>query len=126
LNTWLKAHGGYVGGDEFVWATVDKFGLSFQTNACPRSEVVAKFNAGDIVILNVRGGAHWVLMTGHSGNTLHVNDPGFSVSSYNLNDVVAAGVYKRTKKVLLSEQTNVNDDRVRIDLYTESLCPGCM
>jgi len=70
--------------------------------------------------LNVRGGAHWVLMTGHSGNTLHVNDPGFSVTSYSLNDVVAAGVYHR--KGLMQS----NDDRVRIDLYTESLCPGCM
>lgn len=59
-------------------------------------------------------------MTGHSGNTLHVNDPGFSVSSYDLSDVVAAGVYRHT--ALKSE----NDDRVRIDLYTESLCPGCM
>jgi len=80
--------------------------------------------------LNVRGGAHWVLMTGHSGDTLHVNDPGFSVSSYSLSDVVAAGVYKRTKKVLLAENdfnlVQPNDDRVKIDLYTESLCPGCM
>jgi len=34
-------------------------------------------------------------MTGHSGNTLSVNDPGFSVSSYNLNDVVKAGVFSK-------------------------------
>jgi len=37
LNNYLVNHGGYVGGDEFVWSTVDKFGLKFETNSCPRS-----------------------------------------------------------------------------------------
>lgn len=35
-------------------------------------------------------------MTGHSGNTLSVNDPGFNQGSYDLSEVVAAGVYHRT------------------------------
>jgi len=127
LNNYLTKNGGYVSGDEFVWSKVDSFGLKFITNSCPRSQVISKFNAGDIVILNVRGGSHWVLMTGHSGNTLKVNDPGFSVSSYSLNDVVAAGVYQRKKGLLSAENIfESDDDRVRIDLYTESLCPGCM
>lgn len=47
-------------------------------------------------MLNVHNGGHWVLMTGYSGNTLYVNDPGFSVNSYQMNDVVRAGAYERT------------------------------
>lgn len=39
-------------------------------------------------------------MTGHSGHTLHVNDPGFPDTSYALSDVVQAGVYKHKKKHL--------------------------
>ena len=48
---------------------------------------------GHIIILNVHNGGHWVLMTGYKGNTLYVNDPGYNTDSYNLNDVVRAGVY---------------------------------
>jgi len=101
LNNWLVKHGGYVGGDEFVWSAVNTYGFSFITNAAPRSSVVDHFKKGHIVILNVRGGSHWVLMTGHSGDTLHVNDPGFPSTSYALSDVVAAGVYSH--KGLLSD-----------------------
>jgi len=43
--------------------------------------------------LNVRGGSHWVLMTSYSGTTLSVNDPGFNQATYDLSDVVGAGVY---------------------------------
>ena len=29
LNDWLKANGGYVSGDLFVWASINKLGLTF-------------------------------------------------------------------------------------------------
>lgn len=30
LNTWLKSHGGYVSGDEFVWNSIHPLGLIFE------------------------------------------------------------------------------------------------
>jgi len=42
-------------------------------------------------------------MTGYSGNTLHVNDPGFNTDNYDISDVVAAGVYVRTGRALLKK-----------------------
>ena len=50
-------------------------------------------------MLNVRNGSHWVLMTGYSGSTIYVNDPGFSVTSYALSGVGQAGAYTRTGAV---------------------------
>ena len=29
LNEWLKKNGGYVSGDEYVWAAIDKLGFKF-------------------------------------------------------------------------------------------------
>ena len=33
---------------------------------------------------NVHNGGHWVLATGYNGDTILVNDPGYSTSSYSL------------------------------------------
>jgi len=92
----LIKNGGYVSGDEYVWSAVDKLGFSY-AGSISNSQIISNFNQGKTIMLNVRGGSHWVLMTGYSGSsTLLVNDPGFSVSSYTLSDVVRAGGYTRT------------------------------
>lgn len=77
LNQYLINNGGYAEGDLFIWSSVDTFGLTFITNSLSPDQVIDNFNRGNIVILNVRNGEHWVLMTGYSGSTLYVNDPGF-------------------------------------------------
>jgi ABC-type bacteriocin/lantibiotic exporter with double-glycine peptidase domain len=55
-------------------------------------------DTGSVVICNVHNGGHWVLATGYSGDTIYVNDPGFSTTSYTLNEIVNGqnAVYKVT------------------------------
>jgi hypothetical protein len=88
LNAWLKGHGGYVSGDLYVWGSVSSLGLSY-VGKIANSAIGSNLDANNIVILNVHGGAHWVLATGHSGSSISVNDPGYSTSAYNLADIVA-------------------------------------
>ncbi len=88
LNTWLKGHGGYVSGDLFVWGSVGPLGLSY-VGKVANSNIQGALNAGEIVILNVHNGAHWVLATSMSGSTISVNDPGYSTTSYTLSEIVA-------------------------------------
>ena len=88
LNTWLKGHGGYVSGDEFVWGSVGSIGLKY-VGKIANSAIGSNLDANNVVILNVHGGAHWVLATGHSGNSIHVNDPGYSTTAYDISAIVA-------------------------------------
>jgi hypothetical protein len=94
LNTWLKGHGGYVSGDLFVWGSVNSIGLSYQGKVA-NGNIASNLAANHVVILNVHGGAHWVLATSMSGNTINVNDPGYSTGSYQLSEIVAnnSGLY---------------------------------
>ena len=59
------------------------------------SNIASNLAANHIVILNVHNGGHWVLATSMNGNTIHVNDPGYSTSSYTLSEIVAgnSGLY---------------------------------
>jgi hypothetical protein len=64
LNTWLKANGGYVSGDLFVWASINPLGVTFKGKVT-RSQIKGNLDVDNIVILNVHNGAHWVLATGY-------------------------------------------------------------
>ena len=88
LNTWLKGHGGYVSGDLFVWGSVSSLGLSY-VGKVANNNIASSLTAGNIVILNVHNGGHWVLATSMSGSTISVNDPGYSTASYALSEIVA-------------------------------------
>lgn len=94
LNQWLKGHGGYVSGDLFVWGSVSPLGLSY-VGKVANSNIASNLAANHIVILNVHNGGHWVLATSMSGSTIHVNDPGYSTTSYTLSEIVAnnSGLY---------------------------------
>lgn len=91
LNNYLNAHGGY-SGQLINWGATSALGLHY-VGKVSAGNCAANFNAGKVVILNVRNRGHWVLMTGHNGSTFTVNDPGFSVSSYPQSDVAEAAVY---------------------------------
>jgi hypothetical protein len=95
LNIWLKGHNGYVSGDLFVWGSVSTLGLSY-VGKVANSQIDASLKAGNIVILNVHNGAHWVLATSMSGSTISVHDPGYSTASYTLSEIVAgnSGLYR--------------------------------
>jgi len=87
LNQWLKANGGYVSGDLFVWGSLNKLGLTFEGKVS-NSEIKSKLDAGRVVICNVHNGGHWVLAYGYSGDNILVNDPGYSTTSYSLSQIV--------------------------------------
>jgi hypothetical protein len=94
LNTWLKGNGGYVSGDLFVWGSVNRLGLSY-VGKVANGNIAHELGANSIVILNVHNGGHWVLATGINGNTISVNDPGYSTTSYQISEIVAnnSGLY---------------------------------
>ena len=46
------------------------------------------------IIANVRGGTHWVLLTGYvSGTTFSVHDPYFSQATYDTSEMLLYAVY---------------------------------
>mmetsp|Transcript_64209 Transcript_64209/g.89245 ORF Transcript_64209/g.89245 Transcript_64209/m.89245 type:complete len:130 (+) Transcript_64209:180-569(+) len=102
LNSWLTKNGGYVQRDLFVWASVNKLGLNF-AGFVSKSNIKSAFDSGKNLILNVRNGGHWVLMNGYSGNTLMVNDPGFSKTSYDISEVSNVGSYSKVSMTYLEE-----------------------
>ncbi|EGD79723.1 hypothetical protein PTSG_10707 [Salpingoeca rosetta] len=96
LNNWLIHNGGYASGDLIVWSAVDKFGkTSYQGIENPSiNAVISGLQSCHGIIANVRGGTHWVLLTGHAGgSTFKVNDPGFSTTEYNFSDMLRFAVY---------------------------------
>lgn len=98
MNQWLRDHGGYAYGDSFVWASIQPFGLAFGgLDPNPVYRIALHLQAGDFVIANVMGGAHWVLATSVSNGYMSVNDPGFNKAGYGINEVVQFGWYSRTR-----------------------------
>merc|ERR1712107_215629 len=96
MNSWLKSNGGYASGDLLVWGAVDKLGLvDFQAIETPDMQtVISGLNACHGIIANVRGGSHWVLLTGYAGdNNFNVNDPGFNQATYPFHEMLRFAVY---------------------------------
>lgn len=98
LNRWLTTHGGYIQNDLLLWREaaagsqgsvrwkwlhVPGIVSQLQTDdqdiedLPPQSLVEAELDAGHLVVAEVRlyGGMHFVVITGHRGNTLYINDP---------------------------------------------------
>ena len=98
LNRWLISNGGYASGNLYVWAAINKLGLTFG-GFVSNSAIKSHLDNKKIVIMNVHNGGHWVLATGYSGDSIKVNDPGYSTTAYSLNEVVNGntGVYTVTK-----------------------------
>ena len=59
------------------------------------SQIKTNLDAGRVVILNVHNGGHWVLAYSYSGDSIYVNDPGYSTTSYTLSQIVDGqnGIY---------------------------------
>ena len=108
LNTFLQTHGGYDAHNdmsEAVVAMVDPARVAW-TNESMHTKpdvswttIVQMLERGAPVIANVMHGHHFVLVVGYdkSGDTLFVNDPGFSRSTYSFaDDVVGWRFYNIT------------------------------
>jgi hypothetical protein len=100
LNTWLKNNNGYAG-NLLYWERLGNLGLSFVGKVNDPKQISAYHKQGKAVVLNVKNGGHWVLLTGISvgKNGLVekylVNDPGYSVTSYAKSDVLTAGIFSK-------------------------------
>jgi hypothetical protein len=100
LNQWLTAHGGYIENDLLLWrqaTAVTQGSVRWQwlhvpgmvsqlrtddqdiEDLPPQSVVEAQLDAGRLVVAEVRlyGGMHFVVITGHRGAILYINDPWF-------------------------------------------------
>jgi uncharacterized protein YvpB len=98
LNHWLTGHGGYIENDLLLWrqagaatqgtvrwqwlhvpGMVSQLKMDEQDieDLAPQSLVEAQLDAGRLVVAEVRlkGHMHFVVITGHSGAILYINDP---------------------------------------------------
>eukprot|EP01111_Echinosteliopsis_oligospora_P010444 TRINITY_DN3244_c0_g1_i1.p1 TRINITY_DN3244_c0_g1~~TRINITY_DN3244_c0_g1_i1.p1 ORF type:complete len:194 (-),score=40.90 TRINITY_DN3244_c0_g1_i1:112-693(-) len=96
LNSWLDSNRGYEGGCDILWSDVDKLGYTKCMGAekATYEECCTGVAAGHGVVINVRSGTHWVLVTGCDGKgNFKVNDPGFDDDSYSYSTVGEIVVY---------------------------------
>jgi len=107
LNAWLKANKGYTNKDDFVWASINTFGLTFE-GKIPNSLIRLNLDVGYVFIINVKKGAHWVLATSYNQNTIYVKDSLYNVESYDISEVVSgnSGVYKVPNQFALPVMIN--------------------
>ena len=100
LNQWLTANGGYIENDLLLWrqaTAVTQGSVRWQwlhvpgmvsqlrtddqdiEDLPPLSIVESQLDAGRLVVAEVRlyGGMHFVVITGHRGDILYINDPWF-------------------------------------------------
>lgn len=120
LNKWLKANGGYVSGDAYVWAAINKIGLTYK-GRISNANIKQHLDAGAVVILNVHNGGHWVLAHSYTGDSIHVNDPGYSTTSYTLSEIVNGNTGLYTVNKLPGLQQRVFDfNRGRVQQLDEN------
>ena len=96
LNKWLTDNKGYDSKHQYVWASVNPLGAPYQGQV-GNSILRLNLDVGYIVIINVDHGAHWVLATGYTGNTIYVRDSlHTTVKSYDMSQIVTGhnAIYK--------------------------------
>jgi hypothetical protein len=94
MNNWLKANGGF-SGNLIIWGAVSKMGIRY-IGRSDRSKIAGQLAAGNGVICAVKGGGHYVLVTGVSGSNLNVNDPGSNTkNSYPASECAWTQVYSK-------------------------------
>jgi hypothetical protein len=87
LNSWLKNNGGYAYDELIIWGAIEPLGLDFRGKV-GNYRIQPNLDAGNVVVMNVHNGGHWVLATGYSGSTIYVNDPGYNTGAYDLSEIV--------------------------------------
>lgn len=115
LNKWLAANKGYDSKHAYVWASINPFGITYEGQV-GNSILKLNLDVGYIVIINVDKGAHWVLATGYSGNTIYVQDSlHTTIKSYDISQIVSGhnAVYK-VPNTLPEHVLNKYDEILRI------------
>ena len=95
LNTWLKSNGGFRR-NLLVWSSVASLGLRYEGQTSTLASIKTAVNANKIVIINVKQGGHWVLVTGYSGDVFTVMDPGYPKTTYAASEIYLnkAAIYR--------------------------------
>ena len=84
MNSYLKSHGGYVNGNNFVWASTDGYVSGWKhvgsatlsgTNSTKMSKIKSLIQSGYYVTVCVKNGGHWVAVTGYDDNDIVMSDP---------------------------------------------------
>lgn len=84
MNSYLKSHGGYVNGNNFVWASTDGYVAGWRhigsatlsgTNSTKMSKIKNYIQNGYYVTVCVKNGGHWVAVTGYDDNDITMSDP---------------------------------------------------
>jgi len=116
VNEYLLAHNGYTADDNIFWAKLDPVGVAVHMKFENRIEhpTVAQLKeaveACKGVIINVRGGGHWVLVTAAAeGDTFLVNDPAFPSPSYGFADISRAVIYAFVTDPVSAEAVHQED-----------------
>lgn len=93
MNYWLLANNGYADGDDFVWASIDSLGFTFEGFDNTTTQALSDLHSGKLVILNVAQGHHYVLATGSTDVGFTVMDPAGWKAVYPFDEVVRSGIY---------------------------------
>lgn len=83
LNTWLKNNKGYIGGSLFVWNSINSLGLVFQGHV-GIAQIRASFDAGKVVIVEVKATGDWGVMTGYKDQTININESKKGATHYEI------------------------------------------
>ena len=89
MNYWLRSNNGYTD-DLFEWYSVYSLGLRYVGFTTDIQTIIEWVCSGKVVVLNVRGGKHWVLAKSYSNGMFQVNDPGYNSNFYTSSQVVGA------------------------------------
>ena len=96
FDIFLSDNGGYVDGCDIIWAMADAYGVtSFQgIEYADESAICDGLSQDHGIIACVNGCTHFVLLTGcQGGGVFTVNDPGFSRSTYSMDEITFEAVY---------------------------------
>jgi len=95
LNQWLKNHKGFVQDDQIVWDSLAPLGVDFVGFTTDVQDMIHAIIAGDPIILNVKGGSHYVVGVFVVERGFLVMDPGQTGDLYySFQEIVKAGIYK--------------------------------
>ena len=96
FDIFLSDNGGYIDGCNIIWAMADAYGVtSFQgIEYADESSICNGLSQGHGIVANVMNGGHFVLLTGClGGGVFTVNDPGFAISTYSMDEILSLAVY---------------------------------
>lgn len=91
-------------GDLLVWNAIAPLGplhLTSYVSSLSPSQLQTYVSKFQPVIVNVKGGSHWVLVTGYDtdfSTTFYVNDPFYNLESYDFSGMLRFAIYSTSSK----------------------------